>query len=47
MPKIPFDPNLFVAKWYCEKLLPEDMPGFAADALEAGFDGPAFAGRRA
>lgn len=36
-----FDPNLFVAKWYCERVWPEDMPGFSADALEAGFDGPA------
>jgi hypothetical protein len=36
-----FDPNLFVAKWYCSLIGPEDMPSFAADALEAGFDGPA------
>jgi len=38
---MPFDPNLFVAGWYCGLSLPEDMPAFAADALEAGFDGPA------
>ncbi len=38
---MPFDPNLFVAEWYCGLNLPEDMPAFAADALEAGFDGPA------
>jgi hypothetical protein len=36
-----FDPNLFVAKCHCGLVGPEDMPGFAADALEAGFDGPA------
>lgn len=36
-----FDPNLFVAKWYCSRLNPEDMPAFAVDALDAGFDGPA------
>jgi hypothetical protein len=36
-----FNPDLFVAKWYCSKVWSEDMPGFAADALEAGFDGPA------
>ncbi|HEY6304975.1 MAG TPA: hypothetical protein VI488_00790 [Candidatus Angelobacter sp.] len=36
-----FDPNLFVAKWYCGLVLPEDIPSFAADAPEAGFDGPA------
>ena len=35
-----FNPDLFVAKWYCSKVGPEDMPAFAADALEAGFDGP-------
>jgi hypothetical protein len=35
----PFNPDLFVAKWYCSKVLPEDMPQFAADALEAGYDG--------
>lgn len=34
-----FNPDLFVAKWYCSKVLPEDMPQFAADALEAGYDG--------
>ena len=39
-----FNPDLFVAKWYCSKVGPEDMPQFAADALEAGFDG--FALRR-
>ena len=38
---MPFDPNLFVAKWFCSLVGPEDMPGFAADALEAGFDGAA------
>ena len=37
----PFNPDLFVAKWYCSKVGPENMPQFAADALEAGFDGPA------
>src|SRR5262249_22102880 len=36
-----FDPNLFVARWYCSTVNPEEMPAFAADALEAGFDGPA------
>jgi hypothetical protein len=36
-----FNPDLFVAKWYCSRVGPEDMPGFAADALEAGYDGPA------
>jgi hypothetical protein len=35
-----FNPDLFVAKWYCSEVGPEDMPAFAADALEAGFDGP-------
>jgi hypothetical protein len=35
-----FNPNLFVAKWYCSKVGPEDMPAFATDALEAGYDGP-------
>src|SRR5438270_12993282 len=40
-PQMPetFNPDLFVAKWYCSKVLPEDMPQFAADALEAGYDG--------
>ena len=37
----PFNPDLFVARWYCSKVVSEDMPAFAADALEAGFDGPA------
>jgi hypothetical protein len=36
-----FNPDLFVAKWYCSKVGPEAMPQFAADALEAGYDGPA------
>ena len=36
-----FNPDLFVAKWYCSFAFPEDMPRFAADALEAGCDGPA------
>jgi hypothetical protein len=36
-----FNPDSFVAKWYCSKVGPEDMPLFAADALEAGYDGPA------
>jgi hypothetical protein len=36
-----FNPDLFVARWYCSKVGPEDMPKFAADALEAGYDGPA------
>jgi len=36
-----FNPDLFVAKWYCSGVWSEDMPGFAADALEAGYDGPA------
>jgi hypothetical protein len=35
-----FNPDVFVAKWYCSRVGPEDMPGFAADALEAGYDGP-------
>jgi hypothetical protein len=35
-----FHLDLFVAKWYCSKVGPEDMPAFAADALEAGYDGP-------
>lgn len=34
-----FDPNVFVARWYCGYVLPEDLPAFAADALEAGYDG--------
>jgi len=38
---VTFDPNLFVAKWYCSRVNPEEIPLFAADALEAGFDGPA------
>src|ERR1041385_2045421 len=36
-----FNPDLFVAKWYCSAVGPEDMPQFAVDALEAGFDGAA------
>ena len=36
-----FNPDLFVAKWYCSLLYPEEMPQFAADSLEAGYDGPA------
>ena len=36
-----FNPDLFVAKWYCSRVGPEDMPGFATNALEAGYDGPA------
>lgn len=36
-----FNPDLFVAKWYCSEVWSEDMPKFAADALEAGYDGPA------
>jgi len=36
-----FNPDLFVAKWYCSEVWSEDMPAFAADALEAGYDGPA------
>jgi hypothetical protein len=36
----PFNPDLFVAKWYCSKVGPEEMPAFSADALEAGYDGP-------
>jgi hypothetical protein len=36
-----FNPDLFVAKWYCSEIWSEDMPTFAADALEAGYDGPA------
>jgi len=36
-----FNPDLFVAKWYCSTVGTEDMPAFAADALEAGFDGSA------
>ena len=36
-----FNPDLFIAKWYCGRVLPEDMPQFAADALEAGYDGAA------
>jgi hypothetical protein len=34
-----FNPDLFVAKWYCREVWTEDMPGFAAEALEAGYDG--------
>jgi hypothetical protein len=37
----PFNPDLFVARWYCSKVNPESMPEFAADALEAGHDGRA------
>jgi hypothetical protein len=37
----PFNPDLFVAKWYCSQINPESMPEFAADALEAGHDGRA------
>jgi len=40
MPMKKFDPNLFVAKWHCSQAGPEDLPAFAADALEAGYDGP-------
>lgn len=36
-----FNPDLFVAKWYCSQAWSEDMPAFAADALEAGYDGEA------
>jgi hypothetical protein len=36
-----FNPDLFVAKWFCGRVGPEDMPRFAADALEAGYDGEA------
>jgi hypothetical protein len=37
-----FNPNLFVSKWYCSMVGRENMPAFAAaDALEAGYDGPA------
>jgi hypothetical protein len=36
-----FNPDLFVAKWYCSFAYSEQMPQFAADALEAGYDGPA------
>jgi ABC-type transport system substrate-binding protein len=36
-----FNPDLFAARWYCSFLYPEEMPLFAADALEAGYDGPA------
>lgn len=39
--KKPFNADLFVAKWYCSEVWSEDMPVFAADALEAGYDGPA------
>lgn len=35
------NPDLFVAKWYCGFIHSEDLPEFAADALEAGYDGPA------
>jgi len=35
----PFNPDLFVASWYAGRVGPEDMPAFAADALEAGYDG--------
>src|SRR6185312_12779867 len=35
------NPDLFVAKWYCGFVQTEDLPEFAADALEAGYDGPA------
>ena len=36
-----FDPKMMMARWCAGCLYPEDLPGFAADALEAGFDGPA------
>jgi hypothetical protein len=36
-----FNPDLFVAKWYCSEVWSEELPAFAADALEAGYDGPA------
>jgi hypothetical protein len=36
-----FNPDLFVAKWYCGSVYIENLPQFAADALEAGYDGPA------
>jgi hypothetical protein len=35
-----FNPDLFVASWYAGRVGPEHMPAFAADALEAGYDGP-------
>lgn len=38
---VTFDPKLLAAKWYALKLFPEEVPQAAADALEAGFDGPA------
>lgn len=36
-----FDPKLLAARWYAHRLFPEEVPQAAADALEAGFDGPA------
>ncbi|HEY6969785.1 MAG TPA: hypothetical protein VJA94_11315 [Candidatus Angelobacter sp.] len=36
-----FNAKAFAARWYASLLFPEDVPEFAADALEAGFDGPA------
>ena len=34
-------PRHLPARWYACLLYPESVPEFAADALEAGFDGPA------
>ena len=36
-----FNAKAFAARWYASLLFPEDVPELAADALEAGFDGPA------
>lgn len=38
---VTFDPRLLAARWYARRLFPEGVPQAAADALEAGFDGPA------
>ena len=38
---MPFNAKAFAARWYASLLFPEDVPKFAGDALEAGYDGPA------
>jgi hypothetical protein len=35
-----FDPRSVEARLSLQRIHPEDMPGVACDALEAGFDGP-------
>ena len=39
-PEAPTVPELIAAKWAAGDLRPEQMPGLAADLLEAGFDTP-------